>query len=409
MDNKHFSVSVRISAGYRDTLVFDAGGLKMRKYSDSLLFCDIILDNADERRRKMSLAGRLSKGENSVRFDMDGAAARLYINGVLEDEEWPIGGISLSAAADGLPASVTDVMPPVGQDMSDITDISRWTPYGLRAHVGDCMPFSHDGVWHLFWLFDRRGHGSKWGLGAHQWAHVSTTDFKTWKRHPMAVPITEQDEGSICTGSAIFAEGRYYCWYAIRSTDGSPARITASVSDDGVNFKKTGRFITLAPPYHSPSARDPKVVAGDDGLYHMFVTTSRYGKGALAHLTSPDMENWTQLEDPILQLDIENQPECPDWFEWNGKYYLVFSNFGMGRYVWSYEPFSGWRGEENGMTGLPLGDEHLRVPKTAFFGERLIAASFTCIEAGYGGEITFLELKQNGDGTISTFIPEEFA
>ena len=405
MNGMDFSVSLTLPRGYSDTLVFSKGGLVIRKYSDSLVFADAVLDNGDERRRKMSLMGRIGRGDNAVRFDMDGAVMRLYVNGVLEDEDWPIGSIDISGEEKGVLAEITDVLPPAERDLPDITDISQWKPYGLRAHVGDCMPFSHDGVWHLFWLFDRRGHGSKWGLGAHQWAHISTVDFKTWKQHPMAVPITKQDEGSICTGSTIFAEGRYYCWYAIRSTDGSPARITASVSDDGIHFAKTGKYITLSAPYHSPSARDPKVVAGNDGLYHMFVTTSRYDKGALAHLTSADMENWTQLPEPVLQLDIENQPECPDWFEWNGRYYLVFSNFGMGRYVWSDEPFSGWRGEENGMTGLPIGDEHLRVPKTAFFGDRLIAASFTCIEVGYGGEITFLELSQNSDGTIRTFIP----
>ncbi len=409
MDNYHFTVMTTVPAGYRETLVFRSGGLIMRKYSDSLLFCDVTMDVSDEKRRKLSLMGRLQKGENAVRFDMDGANMRLYINGRLEDEEWPIGGVDLSGDTAGLHAEIKDVMPGIESDCEDITDISAWMPYGLRAHVGDCMPFSHDGVWHLFWLFDRRGHGSKWGLGAHQWAHISTTDFRRWKTYPMAVPITGQDEGSICTGSTVFAEGRYWCWYAIRSIDGSPARITASVSDDGVNFEKTGRYITLKEPYHSPSARDPKVIKGEDGLYHMFVTTSRYGKGALAHLTSPDLESWTQLSEPIIQLDIPDQPECPDWFEWNGRYYLVFSNFGMGRYVWSDRPFDGWRGEENGMTGLPIGDEHLRVPKTAFFGDRLIAASFTCIEAGYGGEITFLELTQNEDGTIRTFIPAEFA
>jgi hypothetical protein len=34
---------------------------------------------------------------------------------------------------------------------------------GDEAFAGDCIPFYHDGTFHLFYLFDRRHHGSKWG------------------------------------------------------------------------------------------------------------------------------------------------------------------------------------------------------------------------------------------------------
>jgi len=55
-------------------------------------------------------------------------------------------------------------------NLSSVTNIQNWSPEGLNTGVGDVMPFSHDGTFHLFYLFDRRGHESKWGLGAHQWA-----------------------------------------------------------------------------------------------------------------------------------------------------------------------------------------------------------------------------------------------
>lgn len=76
----------------------------------------------------------------------------------------------------------------------------HWQPTGHNTGVGDCMPWFHED---RFYLFDRRGHKSKYGLGAHQWAHISTKDLKTWDIHPMAIAIDSQWEGSIC---AVFRE-----------------------------------------------------------------------------------------------------------------------------------------------------------------------------------------------------------
>jgi hypothetical protein len=38
--------------------------------------------------------------------------------------------------------------------------------------AGECMPFFHDGVFHLFYLLDENHHQGKGGLGGHQWAHA---------------------------------------------------------------------------------------------------------------------------------------------------------------------------------------------------------------------------------------------
>jgi beta-fructofuranosidase len=43
--------------------------------------------------------------------------------------------------------------------------------------AGDCMPFYHDGTFHLFYLQDENHHQGNGGLGGHQWAHASTTDL----------------------------------------------------------------------------------------------------------------------------------------------------------------------------------------------------------------------------------------
>jgi hypothetical protein len=76
--------------------------------------------------------------------------------------------------------------------------------------VGDCMPFFHDGTFRLYYLVDEAHHEALGGLGGHQWEQASTEDLVHWKHHPLAIPITEEREGSICTGSVFFHKGTYY-------------------------------------------------------------------------------------------------------------------------------------------------------------------------------------------------------
>ena len=57
------------------------------------------------------------------------------------------------------------------------------------SFVGDCMPFFHDGVFHLYYLLDRGHHRERGGLGGHQWAHASSRDLVHWEHHPLAIGI----------------------------------------------------------------------------------------------------------------------------------------------------------------------------------------------------------------------------
>ena len=61
--------------------------------------------------------------------------------------------------------------------------VQYWMPHGHNNWVGDVATFFHQGRYHLFYLFDRRHHESKFGRGAHYFEHISTPDFKTWTEH----------------------------------------------------------------------------------------------------------------------------------------------------------------------------------------------------------------------------------
>ncbi len=364
-----------------------------------------------------------------------GYRVELFVDGVLVDEEWPMGSLvapqeplkiaegavgriavwdrdlsddelqSLSGGRAGLAereARYFGPQTPVGQ---------YWRPRGMNTFVGDCMPFFHDGRFHLFYLLDRHHHNSKWHLGAHQWAHVSTTDLIHWEEHPMAVGITDEKEGSICTGSTFFYDGTYYAFYAVRTTDGSPAPLYAATSADGIHFAKQPSIAQLTAPYTGDSARDPVVFREEKtGLFHMLLTTSLRNPeianrgGCLAHLVSRDLKQWEQRE-PFLVPGYPGEPECADYFEWNGWYYLVFSNQGVARYRMSRNPLGPWLRPR---VDVFDGPQAIVMKTAAFTGDRRLGAAFVA-SGEYAGQALFREIIQHPDGSLGTKWPTEMA
>ncbi len=213
------------------------------------------------------------------------------------------------------------------------------TPY----FVGDPMPFYHDGVFHLYYLQDENHHQALGGLGGHQWAHASTTDLVHWDHHPLAIPITEDWEGSICTGSVFFNEGVFYGFHAVRKPDYTQ-HLCLAVSQDGIHFRKVEPrpFASPGDDFNPLDYRDPCIFQDpDSGEFQMLVTASlkhpplQQRGGCLMRLSSSDLNSWN-VREPFLFASGDpgnpSVPECPDFFFWNGWYYLLFSLNGMAHY-----------------------------------------------------------------------------
>ncbi len=335
-------------------------------------------------------------GDN-IRYVFMPHRTELWKNGVIMDEEWGYGTALLYEGtlvhSEG-PLTREEV--PVPEEAPDVigsfTGAEGWMP-GNGVFVGDCMPFSHGDRYHVLYLKDRHHHRSKWGKGAHQWEHLSTADLVHWDIHPMAVAIDDPAEGSVCTGSWIREKDVHQLYYTIRMSDGSAAPIRRSLSTDGYHFHKDANFqFTLSDKYHAASARDPKVVRGEDGLLHMFVTTSLLaaGRGCLAHLTSVDGDKWEEGE-PIYISPDGDQPECPDYIAFGGRYYLIFSHHGTAQYLVSDKPFSDWRKPENDRIPCEA------VPKAAVWRNRILFTGFKRME-GYAGTMTFMEATVDEKG-----------
>ncbi|NLC58285.1 MAG: hypothetical protein GX774_15740 [Armatimonadetes bacterium] len=299
--------------------------------------------------------------------------------------------------------------------------------------VGDAMPFWSRGTYHLIYLLDEGHHSRFEGLGGHIWAHASSEDLIHWQPHPLAVPLGEPgacDQYGICTGSVFEHEGVYYAFYATRTLDSGALadrqerrvteRLCLSTSHDGIHFTKSPSNPFLSPPpgYAPGHWRDPFVFREEaTGEFHLLVTACLdpapiAGRGGcLAHFVSRDLEHW-ELREPFLGPGLPEVPECPDYFEWNGWYYLTFLQGGWARYRMSREPLGPWT--------CPAVDTYdgpgVFAMKTAAFGEgRRIGAGFVPWrqegrdDGGqqYAGNLVFRELIQHPDGTLGSRFPAE--
>ncbi|MCB0188520.1 MAG: hypothetical protein KDE31_29820, partial [Caldilineaceae bacterium] len=229
-------------------------------------------------------------------------------------------------------------------------------------------------------------------------------------------------ECSICTGSVFYHDDTYHAFYATRMRDWTQ-HLGHAISRDGIHFEKTTPNPFAAPPpgYSPVDYRDPFVFQGDDGYFHMLVTSRitdyplHDRGGCLLHLTSPDLWNWTVVG-PLLIPGADRGgagvPECPDLFEWNGWYYLLFGIRLQTHYRMARHPLGPWR--------RPLVDvldtRFCAVMKTAPFGDnRRIGVGWAGPRDGdldsgrmlWGGNAVFRELVQRNDGTLGTrFVPE---
>lgn len=289
--------------------------------------------------------------------------------------------VAVPADADAL-GVVTDSRP-IGES------IQYWTPAGHDAWVGDVAPCVFDGRLHVFYLFDRRHHGSKQGAGGHRFAHVSSHDLASWSEHPTAVPITEWWE-TLGTGTPFAKDGRLCLAYGLHTDRitkdaGYPIGGTYAESEDGIHFAKSGAIIT--------KAQNPSVYNRPDGGYEL---VESYGGNGL--FRSDDLLDWK-----LCDGDLPFAGDCPSLFDWHGHRYLL-QGFSHIAYSADGSPgsFVDWTNETD------VAYDGLCVPMVVpWNGDRRLYIGWLRHPAGWGGWLVFRELVAYPDGHLGMkWVPE---
>ena len=163
------------------------------------------------------------------------------------------------------------------------------------------MTFSYGGVFHVFYLFDRHHGASKWGMGAHQWDHICTTDFVHWRELPRVLSITTQTECSLGTGYVIHHKGTYYAFYIqhgrrclYKDAPYQSDNIFVATSEDGIHFTKNPKPV-VCPEYGGKGDVNP-IVFADAADQHFFMSLAGW-----KNYTSDDLLNWVENTHPFAQ------------------------------------------------------------------------------------------------------------
>lgn len=365
-------------------------------------------------------------GKHDVVLQFTGIEWTIYIDGKLYDNDFAIGYPSLGEEVKvHSKSAVSDVeiyapaLQPVQVEEHRVAkNIQYWTPPFHNAWVGDVVTIYHEGRYHVFYLFDRRGHASKLGRGGHYFEHLSTEDFKTWIEHEPAVPIEYQWE-TMGTGTPFVVDGKLCVAYGLHTTriyprektalpmmwdyyeknkrsqvldyttleEVVPAGSTYSVSGDGVaEFTKSNMLVH--------PCENPSISVRKEGGLLMLANYGARGEWRAESIA----DGW--------RIENEHFPpggDCTFYFEW-GDYDYIVGGFNQLYSRRRGEGNDGWwsvvaegRDMYNGMS-VPAVSE--------IDDDRMLLAGWVKIQ-NWGGVLAIHELVQFPDGRLGSKWMEE--
>lgn len=201
------------------------------------------------------------------------------------------------------------------------------------GYVGDPMPFFDPvaGDFKVLYLQDFRPNPEGtyhpiWGVSTKDAAHYTSLG------ELVSCGTKKSQDAAIGTGSTIYDEASklYYTFYTgnkyLPTGDESAQAVMVATSADFKTWTKDRTFLLKGQDfgYDKTDFRDPFVFKGDDGKFHMLVSTKKGGKGSLAEFVSDDLKNWTD-NGVFMTMMWDRFYECPDLFKMGDYWYLVYS------------------------------------------------------------------------------------
>ena len=218
----------------------------------------------------------------------------------------------------------------------------------------------YGGEYHLF--FQYNPYAAHWDKM--HWGHAVTSDLLKWTYCPAALaPDSVLDEGGCFSGSAVeLGDGRQLLMYTgltpvpnkggnpekdVREQDAQKApeyyqvqNIAVGDGRDYVKYEKNPVIESKMLPEGSDlhQFRDPKIIPLKDGSYGVLtVCMGEDGLGRVLLFQSSDCFSWHFLRE-LYRNDghFGLMWECPDFFELDGKWFLMISPMDMSRKGFEY-------------------------------------------------------------------------
>ncbi|WP_418942658.1 glycoside hydrolase domain-containing protein [Phocaeicola plebeius] len=206
----------------------------------------------------------------------------------------------------------------------EMTFATYYKPY--VGYVGDPMPF-YDPVaqeFKILYLQDFRPNPETY----HPIWGVSTKDAASYTSMGEVIPTgtAAEPDAAIGTGSTIYNEPEkmYYTFYTGHTA--SQEVVMVATSSDFKQWTKDRSFYLQGADYGYSvrDFRDPFVFKGDDGQFHMLVSTMQGTKGVLVEFVSPNLKSW-EHKGVFMTMMWDRFYECPDVFKMGDWWYLVYS------------------------------------------------------------------------------------
>ncbi len=183
---------------------------------------------------------------------------------------------------------------------------------------------------HLFYQYNP--YATKWG-NMH-WGHAVSRDLLHWQNlMPALAPDEDYDRSGAFSGSAIERGGLLYLMYTghVVLADGSVTETqNIAYSLDGLNFKKYEKNPVIAADKLPEGAsrsdfRDPKIIH-HDGHYYAVIASTAHAQGQILLYRSDDLLDWQYFSTIFSNRpELGMMAECPDLFQLDDQYALVFS------------------------------------------------------------------------------------
>jgi beta-fructofuranosidase len=228
-----------------------------------------------------------------------------------------------------------------------------------NAWVGDLIPYYEDGIYYGFYLHDPRCKEDEYAEET-TWHLVTTKDFVNLDYHGEAIKRGADDKPNknVYTGSIIKdKDGMYYAYYTAYNADfkingKNVQSVMRAKGKDIYHLENDEDFLLISDDviYEAFDWRDPYVFWNEEDKHYWMLLAARTKNsgalrgGCIALCKSEDLLVWN-YEKPIFEPNMYVTMECPEVFQMDDWWYLVFSTFNdlfVTHYRMSKSPNGPW-------------------------------------------------------------------